>query len=238
MGIKCERYLTGDTHLKLVNGNDKVGRGIYCVNLLAGNTPLFKKNGKQLTNVSGVCGDQCEKCGCKDKCYAIRQQIFRSSERNLATWSDNTILATQDTERFFIELREYLNREVIGAVRYHAMGEIPSYEYLVGMIEVANEFPNVKFYTYTKRYDLVESVYGVMPFPDNLVINMSIWHKNYDNPLGFPEFIYDDGTEEDVARLPHCPAVDKNGHETGMTCSACKRCMNAKPGSKMAVYAH
>ena len=37
-----------------------------------------------------------------------------------------------------------------------------------------------------------------------------------------PEFIYDDGTEPDVAKLPHCPAVDRNGYETGITCSKCK----------------
>ena len=233
--VKFETYLTGDTHVHVQDGNRKLGKGIYTINLLAGDEPLTKKDGTQLTNIAGTCGGCCE--GCKGDCYAIRTQIFRNN--NIPTWAENTILATQEPETFFKEIQQFIDRSMVAAIRFHSFGEIPSYEYLTKMIELAENNPTISFYTYTKRFSWVEKYLDEHKVvPNNLVVNMSIWHKNYDNPYGLPEFIYDDGTEEDVAALPHCPAVDKNGHETGMTCAKCKRCLRAKNGSKIAVYAH
>ena len=233
--VKYESYLTPDTHVHVQDGNRKVGKGIYTINLLAGDKPLTKKDGTQLTNICGTCSGCCDKC--KGDCYAIRTQVFRNN--NIPSWADNTILATQEIDTFFNEIQQFIDRSMVAAVRYHAFGEIPSYEYLLNMAKVADNNPTITFYTYTKRYSWLERYLEEKgSFPSNLVINVSIWHKNYDNPAGFPEFIYDDGTEEDVAKLPHCPAVDKNGHETGMTCAKCKRCLKAKKGSKIAVYAH
>ena len=233
--IKCENYLSGDTHLHMANGNTKVGRGIYCINTLAGDEPLYKKDGTQLTNVAGTCSGCCKDC--KGPCYAIKAQERYSSIDNLKMWSDNTILAKEAPEKFFEELEQYLKREFVSAVRYHAMGEIPSRTYLEYMISTARKYPHVQFYTYTKRYEWVEQICK-KDMQANLVINVSIWHKNYDNPLHFPEFIYDDGTEEELKNVPHCPAVDRNGHETGITCAQCRRCVYAKMGQKTAVYAH
>lgn len=234
--IKCVSYLNGDTHLHMVNGNDKVGKGIYCLNTLAGDKPLKKKDGTQLTNISGTCEGCCSVC--KKDCYARKTQVFRSSKNNLRNWNENTILAKEDPKKLFEELSEFLNREMVSAVRFHSMGEIPSPEYLKYMFDIAEKFPLVQFYTYTKRFEWIEEIIEKRKQPANLVINVSIWHKNYANPYNFPEFIYDDGTESDVAQLPHCPAVDKNGHETGITCARCRRCLYAMKGQKTAVYAH
>ena len=44
--------------------------------------------------------------------------------------------------------------------------------------------------------------------------------------------------DKTLEKVYHCPAVDKNGHETGVTCAKCKRCIVAKRGEKTAVYAH
>ena len=232
---KFEAYLTGDTHVHIQDGNRKLGKGIYTINLLAGDEPLTLKDGTPLINIPGTCGGCCE--GCKGDCYAIRTQVFRNN--NMKTWADNTLLAVHETEIFFNEIQQFIDRSMVAAVRFHSFGEIPNYKYLLHMAMLAKENPTISFYTYTKRFSWVEKYlkeHG--DFPNNLVVNMSIWHKNYDNPYNLPEFIYDDGTEEDVAKLPHCPAVDKNGHETGITCAKCKRCLRAKKGSKMAVYAH
>lgn len=233
--VKFESYLTENTHVHIQDGNRKVGKGIYTVNLLAGDEPLTLKNGQQLTNIVGTCGGCCD--ACKHDCYAIRTQLFRNN--NMKTWNDNTILATQEVDTFFDEIQQFIDRNIVAVIRFHAFGEIPSYNYLIHMVELAKNNPEVRFYTYTKRFTWIERYFMENhDMPGNLVINMSIWHKNYNNPYGLPEFIYDDGTEEDVAALPHCPAVDKNGHETGITCSKCKRCIKAKPGEKTAVYAH
>lgn len=233
--IIYERYLNENTHLTITDGNKKLGKGIYCVNLLAGDKPLKKKDGTQLTNIPGTCTGCCDNC--KSNCYAIRTQVFRN--KNIPSWADNTILATQETETFFKELQQFIDRSMVAAIRFHAFGEIPSYEYLLGMVNIAKANPSVCFYTYTKRFNWIEKYLEEnKDFPSNLIINMSIWHKNYDNPYNLPEFIYDDGTEDYLKYIPHCPAVDSNGHETGMTCARCKRCFSAKNGSKIAVYKH
>ena len=120
--------------------------------------------------------------------------------------------------------------------RFHVSGEVPNEDYLIRFIKFAIKNNDVRFYFYTKRYSWLEK--HADEIPNNLRPLVSIWHKNYGNPKGFAEFIYDDGTEPDVAALPHCPAVDKDGNETGITCAKCKRCINAKHGDRIAVYAH
>ena len=99
--VKYESYLTVDTHLHVQDGNRKVGKGIYTINLLAGDTPLIKMDGTQLTNISGTCSGCCSNC--KGDCYAIRTQIFRNN--NIPYWADNTILATQETKTFVDEIQ-------------------------------------------------------------------------------------------------------------------------------------
>lgn len=233
--VKYERYLTVDTHLHVQDGNRKVGKGIYTINLLAGDKPLTKLDGTQLTNINGTCSGCCSNC--KKDCYAIKTQIFRN--KNIPSWADNTILATQDIETFFNEVQQFIDRSMVAAIRWHAFGEIPSYNYLLHMADIAKENPTITFYTYTKRYSWLEKYLTEKGnFPLNLVINVSIWNNNYNNPAGFPEFIYDDGTDETLKNIKHCPAVDKNGHETGVTCSKCKMCLKAKKGNQIAVYAH
>lgn len=233
--IKYESYLNENTHVRITDGNLKLGKGIYSVNLLAGDEPLTLNDGTQLTNVSGTCKGCCDNC--KHDCYAIKTQKFRNN--NMRSWNDNTLLAVYETDTFFKEIQQFLDRNMVACLRFNSFGEIPHYEFLLKMVELAKNNEDVKFYTYTKRYKWVEKYIAEHgDFPNNLVINISIWHKNYDNPYGLPEFIYDDGTEEDVAKLPHCNAIDKNGNETGFTCSRCKLCFKAKKGSKIAVYAH
>ena len=233
--IKYESDLTNETHLHIQNGNTKLGKGIYTINLLAGDTPLTRKDGTQLTNVDGTCGGCCDKC--KNDCYAIKTQVFKNN--NIPSWADNTLLARFDIDKFFYELQSFIDNNIVAVIRYHAFGEIPSYEYLLHMVKIAERNDDIKFYTYTKRFEWVEKyIKDNGNLPSNLVVNMSIWHKNYDNPYNLPEFIYDDGTDPEVEKLPHCPAVDKKGKETGFTCARCKRCLKAKNGDRIAVYSH
>ena len=233
---KVEIYMNQNTHVHIVDGNGKVGKGIYCINLLSGDEPLRKKNGQLLINIAGTCSGCCEIC--KNDCYALRNQIFRCSEGNLISWGENTILAKEYPELFFIQIQDKINRSLMSYIRFHAFGEIPSYEYLLRMIDLAKNNPRIVFYTYTKRYEWIENAMKEQTVPENLIINISIWHKNYDNPYKLPEFIYDDQTEEYLKDVFHCPAVDINGHETGVTCALCKGCFSTKNGDKTAVYAH
>ena len=144
-----------------------------------------------------------------------------------------------DRERFFEDVQRFVDYNMVSVIRIHSSGEFLSYDYFTDWIEFAKNNPEIKFYCYTKRFNFIERYLeagGVIP--ENFSINVSIWKKNYDNPHNLPEFIYDDGTEPELNDVLHCPAVDEKGRKTGMTCAACKLCISAKPGQKIAVYAH
>ena len=133
---------------------------------------------------------------------------------------------------------------MIAAIRFHSSGEIPNYNYLERLIKFAAGHPAIRIYTYTKRYSFLEKYVAShgdsieKAIPGNLVINVSIWHNNYNNPYNFPTFEYDDGSDPELASVAHCPAVDKDGNKTGITCANCKHCIYAMPGQRKAVYAH
>ena len=234
--VKYFLTIDDETRVKIVNGNSKLGRGIYAVNLLPGDTPLTLKDGTQLTNVAGSCAGCCS--GCKSACYAVND-AKRYHNTVIKSQGNNTLLARFDRPRFFADLQRFVDYNMVAAMRIHSSGEFLSYGYFTDWIEFVKLNPEIKFYCYTKRFNFIERFLesgGVIP--KNLAINVSIWKKNYDNPYNLQEFIYDDGTEPELKDIPHCPAVDEKGRKTGMTCAACKLCINAKPGQKIAVYAH
>ena len=237
-GVVYNLYITGDTHIHVSKGNEKLGEGVWNISLLPGDTPLKRKDGLQLTNIAGTCGGCCE--GCKKACYAIKSATVHHN-KVIPAWGENTMLAREDMKTFFAELQTFLDRTEVSTMRVHVGGEFFSFEYMVAWIQFALKNNDVNFYFYTKRFKWLEDaedIFGDRLTKENVHPLVSIWHKNYSNPRGFAEFIYDDETEPELKHVHHCPAVDKNGHETGVTCAKCRRCRNAKKGDKIAVYAH
>lgn len=229
---KYDLYLDGTNRISIAKGNQKVG-GIFNISLLPSDEPIAKKDGTVLTNIKGTCGGCCS--GCKNNCYAIKFCVYHHNSV-IKSWGNNTLLARENMSEFFHQLDEYFKKNIIAVFRWHVGGEFFSKEYMKSVYEFCAKHNNVKFYVYTKRFKWVEELDSIKP--NNLVVNVSIWHNNYNNPLNYPTFIYDDGINENIAKMPHCPAVDKDGHETGITCAQCRRCFNAKNGDNIAVYAH
>ena len=53
------------------------------------------------------------------------------------------------------------------------------------------------------------SAYGLDNIPDTFSLSCSPW-EGHCNAIGdLPQFIYDDGSNPEIAKLPHCPAVGK-----------------------------
>ncbi len=230
---KYDLYLNGENRIHITGGNAKIGKGVFNISLLPSDEPLTKKDGTQLTNIVGTCGGCCE--GCKNNCYAVKQATYHHNSV-VPAWGENTLLARENMVEFFHQLETFFNDNIVAVFRWHVGGEFFSKEYMKAVYEFCAKHEDVKFYCYTKRFQWLEELDSFKP--SNLVVNVSIWHNNYNNPLNYPTFIYDDGTNETVSKLPHCPAVDKDGHETGITCAKCRRCFTAKNGNNIAVYAH
>ena len=224
--------------ISLVNGNHKVGKGIWCFNTLPGDKPLCNSTKGQLTNVRGTCTGCCE--GCENDCYAIRDGQYHHNSC-IPAWGKNTLIARNNIDDMFVQLKDGLTKKKAKVLRYHAAGEIINYNYLLHMVKLAVQMPQTQFYCYTKRFDLVSKyLEEFKKFPKNFVVNISVWH---DNDKGYDfgkcnKFVYDDHTDPKVMKMRHCPAVDKNGKSTGITCAQCQWCFKGNYGRITAVHQH
>lgn len=224
--------------ISLIKGNIKLGKSVYTFNLLPGDKPLTTKTRGQLTNVCGTCGGCCD--GCESVCYAVRDAKLHHNAV-IPSAGKNTVIMQHDPDMMFDQLKEELIKKKAQVLRYHSSGEIPSYEYLLHMVKLAVELPDIKFYFYTKRFGFMEKYLKECgALPENLICNISEWKGNtagYELP-GLNKFIYDDGTDPSLEKLVHCPAVGKDGHPTGITCGQCKRCFSKNNGHVTVVYSH
>lgn len=231
-------YYHHGMEISLVNGNNKVGKGVWCFNTLPGDKPLTTSTRGQLTNITGTCSGCCD--GCERDCYAVRDGKLHHNAC-IPAWGKNTLIARNDIDGMFEQLKKGLIKNKAKVLRWHSAGEIENFNYLLHMVKIAVEMPHIQFYCYTKRFDLItQYLKDFKKFPKNFVVNISVWHGN-DEGYDFGnlnKFVYDDHTDPKVMKMRHCPAVDKNGHSTGVKCSQCGWCFKGNYGRITAVHAH
>lgn len=232
--------------IHISNGNHKLGRGLYNINLLPGDGPIVKKDGTVLTTVKGTCNGVCS--GCKNCCYAMRDTMLHHNAC-VPAQGENTRLAIEKPDEYFKQISGFLtkNKNKVKVFRFHSSGEIPNLQYFIGMNKIAVKFPDIHFYCYTKRFNILElykAMYGDVS--KNLVVNCSEWNGNTKlyNLEGYNFFVWDDGNDPEIAKLPHCRAVSApkkpggKGHSTGVTCIECGLCWRKNDGHRIAVYNH
>jgi hypothetical protein len=244
-------YDNGQLHISISQRNGKLGN-IPQFNTLPGDEPLKLGSGKVLTNIVGTCGNCC--ADCKTTCYAVRAATYHHNSV-VPAWGRNTVILRNEPEKVLREITEFCQKNVVKYFRFHTAGELEHTAQLELYCEICRANPDVIFYIYTKRFDLLAGLFlsGKYEIPENFVINLSEWHGNLqkfiddnDGSAGqikalfdkMNVFAFDDKTENSAyaATLVHCPAIDNTGHETGVTCAQCRRCMKA--GHKTAVYSH
>lgn len=224
--------------VSLVKGNSKLGKKVFAFNLMPGDKPISTKDKGQLTNVWGTCSGCCD--GCQNYCYAVRD-TRQHHNSVIPSVGKNTVIMRHDMDKGFKQIKEALIKNKAKVLRLHSSGEIMNYDYLLHMVKLAVEMPDVLFYFYTKRFSFMEQYLKECgALPENLVCNISEWKGNTEGYQldGLNKFVYDDGTDPTLEKLVHCPAVDKNGKKTGVTCSQCQRCFSGNKGIVTAVYDH
>lgn len=233
----------GNLRITISRGNGKLGN-IPGFNILPGNEPIRNKKGIPLTNIKGTCGKHCA-C-CLKQCYAVKYMQFHHNT-TVKNYAINTYIMRNDPEKLIAQIKEYCAKNIVKYFRFHTAGEIESLDQLNTYAKICREIPDVIFYIYTKSFDILETWFKTInEIPENFIINLSEWHGNLDfihqtncSKL-FKEcnvFYYDDEeSSNEVHFMAHCPAIDSEGHETGVTCAQCRACMYK--GTRIAVYAH
>lgn len=227
--------------ITISEGNTKTN--IPSFNLLAGDASKpyagAVPNSVYPGTVCGTCAGTCPGC------YAMKMTRYPATFIAYANNTEITRDCPDGLETMKKAINEYIDEFEPRRFRIHDSGDFFGLDYMIAWDEIARKNHGTRFYCYTKRVDLLYifvEIFGRVPA---FTVQLSTWPGILEEKTlinlhldAFPRFEYDDGTRPELASLPHCPAVDKNGKRTGVTCNKCKHCANAKPGEKWAVYAH
>jgi len=180
-------------------------------------------------------------------CYACGGCYNFSS--NQAIYAENLAFFLKHTSDEFIDemVKRIKAHKLRKLFRWFTSGDILNKRFFRCMIEIARRCPSVKFWTYTKKYGIVNAYvreYGLDAIPENFTIVFSHWLNNdgtyfpMDNPFAFPtsEFI-PLGMEKLAESATHiCPCSDPDSLETCETCE--HACHTLKHGESMALLEH
>lgn len=259
--------------LRISQGNSKIGKQIFSFSTLPGNeSHLLYAKGELLTDIPGTCGKHCDACF-NSGCYACNSAKVHHNAC-IPAWADNTLLLRNGALWGELEAKlQELNKKYIASegkapakcqyFRINVSGECSSVNDFEQWNLLAEHHLETVFGVYTKNYEDLGTFLERHPggYSKNFIINVSQWHGCADEFLKrFPEaqlnvFEYDDSnlkkntlSEEDkerLSKLPHCPAVTKDGKHaknpdgSDKTCSQCKLCYKDRDKARIiAVYAH
>lgn len=224
-------------------GNVKLGNAMWSFSTLYGN--IEHHVDKLGIDVKGTCGKYCN--GCMSECYVKSSYRYGSVIYGHAR---NTIAIRNSMENSFFELNAYIERakNKPSIIRYDQSGEIESIEQLHMFASLAWIHSDIKFYIYTKAYDIIIPALLNGEIPSNMVVNISIWHeygiKEYlkvahlENVKAFV-CVDDDWTIEEYAKhgiiiTTMCKAYDENGHlDHNVTCEKCGKCFEIRKNAKV-----
>ena len=233
----------------ITTGNGKTG--IDSFNTLAGCGEYNGYMPRKIRDALIAAGiiNECGTCNCNcPGCYAKKITRFNAAYLHCR---DNTIYTRNayGLELIYNAVVAHITKNRNEYFRIHDSGDFNSLEYMELWDRIAIEFKGrCIFYTYTKRLDLLnlfEKKHGRRPAFN---FQLSTWPgvcelidiKTIAGPIyeNVARFEYDDGTREELKKVPHCPAVNKDGKRTGVKCINCLHCAKCHDGQVWAVYAH
>lgn len=129
----------------LINGNEKIGKGVYHWSMLPGTHEFNAIVNDENVNVKGTCA-----CNC-DGCYAMAGRYRMASVINAL--ANRTMIARNNLDFMVNAINAQIIAENIQLVRVHVAGDFFSDEYISAWKEIALANPNTRFWTYTKVHD-------------------------------------------------------------------------------------
>ena len=139
-----------------------------------GTVKISKGNSKlgAIPSVSLPSIKTCRNCACQEKCYAQKLERLRPAVRN--AYQHNLEVWLKDPETYWREVEASIMMSRF--FRFHVSGDIPSFKYLINMVEIARRQPHCEILCFTKKYNLVnELIEQGGEFPGNLHMIFSGW---------------------------------------------------------------
>lgn len=125
-----------------------------------------------------------ENCTCAKKCYAAKmcrrwKNVRESYNRNFEIFKNDSKMYWKQVDNALCMNRFF---------RFHVAGDIPTYNYLIDMIETVRNNPHCEVLCFTKRYGFVNrALANGVELPSNLHLIMSDWEgMNMENPYNLP----------------------------------------------------
>lgn len=238
MGQNGRQFVTLDSVEPCVHvymGNDKVGAHVMGVNL-----PI------ELT-----CRHDCE-CYLKRKCYACQGCYVFPENQAIYAETLKAFLTDPDAFRDAVAVQIMVHLHEIVGFRWFTCGDFPNDLFFQIAVDIANMFPEVEFWAYTKKYGIINRYvekHGLDAIPANLCIIFSHWlnddgtYLDMPNPYDFPTSEFIPAGKEEMADLMTwvCPCSDPT---STATCDICdkgkdgKGCRALKHGESMALMEH
>lgn len=193
---------------------------------------------------AGTCGKHCK--GCKNDCYVKKSYRYPSV---VYSHIRNTIAIRTNPAAAFNDLETAIEKAKIkpDIIRINQSGELENKSMLAGWCKMAAKYPNIKFWLYSKAYNIIIPALLAGEVPENMTVLISIWHnfgiKEFNKVRhlnNVKAFVYDDGynyQEKNIEIQTYCKAYTmQNGKMTlnhNITCDRCKKCFNRSAGCKI-----
>jgi len=193
----------------LIDGNAKIGKGVYHFSTLPTNQIFHVVINNKSYDIKGTCP-----CFCAG-CYATKGNYrFSSTIKSLAirTW-----LVLNDIEFVKNAITAQIEADNVQFLRIHASGDFVNDQYIEMWQEVAKECNNTIFWTYTKNkkaetaFDSIDNANIVKSVIKGKGFNFG--HCDY--ILSVYEYLKEQGKKVYICKC----GIDKNQH-----CTNCKSC--------------
>ncbi len=136
--------------IRVSTGNSKLGKHVFNLNL-----PPIQSCVKNIP--------------CAKECYAMKAWTQYPNVRD--AWGMNLETYQRAPDEYFRALYEYIKlHPKMELFRFHSAGDMPDAYYWLGVKQIAEAFPGIKFMIFTKRYDFIYT-----RIPKNLNVIISTW---------------------------------------------------------------
>lgn len=207
---------------------------MMAVSYVPGYDYIIMKNGNFVSDCQGTCGTvDCSQC--ERACYAVRSyKQYPTVTKNRV---ENTLQLREEIEQHFADIYWTIKDNNINVVRYTESGEIENINQFMHLYWLSMDLPTVKFYLYTKNYNVLREFFNNHILPNNLVVLISVWGEN--GAAAWQEFkkysnVKCFAVNSDLKVSCYCPAYrkDENGKVYRVTddrvkCGNCRLCFDS-----------